>query len=422
LGRANSIYLLTPRSCSNADNPDSSRIVKKTAFRPPVAESFMTAYTQISDSHFGDAKSALGDDLREARASIGRALTRKETDGVSGGAVVAQNTDIAQSTVAAQNVVEKRSIGDVLRTTRGGLGLTLVDAERDLRIKENYLHAIEDCDTQRLPNPVYSDGFVKTYASYLGLDPDQTLERFHQESAGSSGLGRKKKAAALGSTVDPLAAFDRKPTGRTFARGFAGLIGALWPFLLIGVLAVAGWFGVQMARDAGVFPENLSVIGAVDPSRSNFDASIENQGDGEVGLVDGVAPERPSELAYADPGEVPYWRGAPEAAGIDGPISAIDGADAGLLPNARLAPNAAFDAESGLAGDLANRVDETELSALSSAVGSSDSDNPLGSSGVGNESSGASRDSGEIDSSLSAAGSTVDAVSSNRSPLQLGTH
>lgn len=64
------------------------------------------------------------------------------------------------------------SVGAQLRERRTTLGLTLADGERDTRINRLYLEALEDDDFEALPAPVYARGFMRSYARYLGLDPE----------------------------------------------------------------------------------------------------------------------------------------------------------------------------------------------------------------------------------------------------------
>ena len=82
-------------------------------------------------------------------------------------------------------------LGDELRGERATLGKTLLDIQRDLRIKAAYIAAIEDAKPEVFPNPSFIAGYVRSYARYLGLDPDEVFQRFCQESgfAGKAGAG-----------------------------------------------------------------------------------------------------------------------------------------------------------------------------------------------------------------------------------------
>src|SRR5262252_4840667 len=77
-----------------------------------------------------------------------------------------------------------RSAGDVLRQQREALGLDLDDVAAALKIKPDYLAALEAGCPDLLPGPTYAIGFVRTYSDYLGLDDGEVLRRFKAESTG----------------------------------------------------------------------------------------------------------------------------------------------------------------------------------------------------------------------------------------------
>ena len=61
-------------------------------------------------------------------------------------------------------------IGPVLEQARKQRGLTLDDVEQATKIRKRYLAGLEREDYGVLPDAVYVQGFLKTYANYLGLD------------------------------------------------------------------------------------------------------------------------------------------------------------------------------------------------------------------------------------------------------------
>ena len=61
-------------------------------------------------------------------------------------------------------------IGSVLEQARKERGLTLDDVEQATKIRKRYLAGLEREDYGVLPDAVYAQGFLKTYANYLGLD------------------------------------------------------------------------------------------------------------------------------------------------------------------------------------------------------------------------------------------------------------
>lgn len=70
------------------------------------------------------------------------------------------------------------SLGETLRQARLDRGASLDDAEQETKIRRRYLEALENEDYGALPALVYTRGFIRTYARYLGLDPEATLDLF----------------------------------------------------------------------------------------------------------------------------------------------------------------------------------------------------------------------------------------------------
>src|SRR3954468_9399691 len=70
------------------------------------------------------------------------------------------------------------SIGETLRQARIDKGVSLVDAERSTHIRRRYLEALESDDFGALPALVYTRGFIRTYAEYLGLSPQGMVDQF----------------------------------------------------------------------------------------------------------------------------------------------------------------------------------------------------------------------------------------------------
>ena len=68
-----------------------------------------------------------------------------------------------------------KGIGEMLRTRRKELNLTLKDVENSTSVRTGYLQAIEDGQMERLISPIYAQGFVKQYAIFLGLDGERLV-------------------------------------------------------------------------------------------------------------------------------------------------------------------------------------------------------------------------------------------------------
>ena len=73
-------------------------------------------------------------------------------------------------------------LGDVLREAREGRGLDLVRVERETKIRERYLSALERGEYRELPGSVYTRGFLRNYGAYLGLDPEDLIDLYRIET------------------------------------------------------------------------------------------------------------------------------------------------------------------------------------------------------------------------------------------------
>jgi transcriptional regulator with XRE-family HTH domain len=91
-------------------------------------------------------------------------------------------------------------LGKTLAQARIARGLTLEDCERDTRISKRYLDALEREDWKIFPAPVYSRAFLRTYAQYLSLDPQQLMRMYQaQEEPEIKPLPEIRAAPATGS-------------------------------------------------------------------------------------------------------------------------------------------------------------------------------------------------------------------------------
>lgn len=73
-------------------------------------------------------------------------------------------------------------LGDTMRGERATLGKSLIDVQNDLKIKSIYIQAVEDANPMVFDTPGFIAGYVRSYAKYLGLDPEKSFELFCSES------------------------------------------------------------------------------------------------------------------------------------------------------------------------------------------------------------------------------------------------
>lgn len=129
-------------------------------------------------------------------------------------------------------------LGEVLRAAREAKGVDLVRVERDTKIRERYLAALESGDYPDLPGAVYTRGFLRNYGAYLGLDTDYLLDLYRLET-GATGPGR------------PALPAPPRPIGMRRSRALVVTPGAVAAAIL--VLLVGGfvaWIGFELVNFA----------------------------------------------------------------------------------------------------------------------------------------------------------------------------
>jgi cytoskeletal protein RodZ len=72
------------------------------------------------------------------------------------------------------------TLGDYLKNKREAQNITLEEVSQATRIRRTILEAIENNDYDLIPPKVFTQGFIKSYASYLGLDENDVIKRYHE--------------------------------------------------------------------------------------------------------------------------------------------------------------------------------------------------------------------------------------------------
>jgi cytoskeletal protein RodZ len=130
-------------------------------------------------------------------------------------------------------------LGEVLRTAREGKGVDLARVERDTKIRERYLSALERGEYRELPGAVYTKGFLRNYGAYLGLDPEYLIDLYRIESAVAAGERPRVPAPPR-----PLTA----RRSRSFVVTPGAVVAAILTILVGGFVAYLGFEFVNFAR------------------------------------------------------------------------------------------------------------------------------------------------------------------------------
>ncbi len=74
-------------------------------------------------------------------------------------------------------------IGPSLREARIKRGLEPADVQKAIRIRDRYLQALEEERWELLPGDAYVKGFLRSYADFLGLDPNLYIDEYNSRFA-----------------------------------------------------------------------------------------------------------------------------------------------------------------------------------------------------------------------------------------------
>jgi cytoskeleton protein RodZ len=130
---------------------------------------------------------------------------------------------LASAPLASAPAASAPRAGADLHTARERIGWSLPEMAAALHIRLQYLEALEAGRIGDLPGNAYTLGFVRTYASALGLDPNEIARRLKAEAAGVN------RSADL--------AFPMPAPQRGMPAGAVALLG-----IVLAVGAYAGWY------------------------------------------------------------------------------------------------------------------------------------------------------------------------------------
>lgn len=121
---------------------------------------------------------------------------------------------------------------DFLANRRRQLGLTVPQAARVLRLKEQVIVAFEEGDWDRIPRSGYAQGMLSSYARYLGLNPREVIDLFQEDLAAYAGEAPQDHGASRNARTPGVPRSDR--TSDRDLYGSAGPAGSILTGTLVG--------------------------------------------------------------------------------------------------------------------------------------------------------------------------------------------
>ncbi|MDO5529992.1 MAG: helix-turn-helix domain-containing protein [Paracoccus sp. (in: a-proteobacteria)] len=217
-------------------------------------------------------------------------------------------------------------LGDLMRGERATMGKSLLDVQRELRIRASYIAAIENCDVSAFDAPSFISGYVRSYARYLKMDTDWVFQRFCAESgfepvhgmapAASGPKPSRKPTDTADALANPRALFlPQKESFWSTAEPRA--IGSILVLgLVLGGLGYGGWAVLQELQRVTLTPadQQPSIVTSLDPVQG----AAENSAALSELALDMPAPEAIDRIYRPQVLDVPVLTAR------DGPIAAID--------------------------------------------------------------------------------------------------
>ena len=177
-------------------------------------------------------------------------------------------------------------LGDVMRGERATMGKSLLDVQRELRIKASYIAAIENSDPSAFDTPGFIAGYVRSYARYLNMDPEQAFQDFCTESGFTVAHGmsaeassRSKPGSAPVTAATGLGGDAFASPNTPFIPAPAGLLSQIEPravgslmvlAALIGGIGYGGWSVLKEIQQVQFAPvdQTPAVLADLDPLNS----------------------------------------------------------------------------------------------------------------------------------------------------------
>lgn len=194
-----------------------------------------------------------------------------------------------------ETVSETKDIGAVLRQAREMQSVSLEDVSALLKIREDHLQALENNDFDRLPGHVYAIGFIRTYATHLGLNAGELISLF--------------KEATMSLPVEE--ASYNEASNEPISLGLKLGLGVFAVFLVYLMWLIAGGAGTSDRQAAVKPPETVE----------KQSLPVEVEASEKVVTPVATPPERPEVAASVAPSAGPIV--------ISSPAEADEGADNG---------------------------------------------------------------------------------------------
>lgn len=202
--------------------------------------------------------------------------------------------------MAVNWVIPMRELGQILQEAREAKGITLEEVESATHMRVKFLRALEQGQPEVFLTPLQLRGFLRNYATYLGLDPEPLLERYILTNG-------SRPVQVQPSTNGEWRVLFRHPAD--ISRHRPSLLS--WDLLISMIIlaAVAGfvlWYGSQLLNGTTPsLPFNLEALGLA-PTATATSAPLP-----AGGIPQPTAESVPTVSPSAEPGQEAIGQPAP---------------------------------------------------------------------------------------------------------------
>lgn len=155
---------------------------------------------------------------------------------------------------------ELATFGEELRREREIRGISLKEISDATKISRRFLESIEKNDHKSLPAPVFTRGFVREYARYVGLDAEEMVNRYNTACAQDDRIEKPPQIQRY--PDEPVRDISPKPARKRGIPHARVDRNAMALVLLVAALAGVAWWAVKYRRHepVEVVPEDVAPV------------------------------------------------------------------------------------------------------------------------------------------------------------------
>jgi len=151
------------------------------------------------------------------------------------------------------------TVGNYLKNIRLSRSISIEEVSRNTNIPRKYIENIENNNFSEFPGEVYLKGFIKSYANFLGVDPDFAVNLYEKTTLEEKDIPIEALLPKKGGTLSKISDFFRTSTSRVFFISLLSIIFVSFFVLIIVLLLTRSSYKVLLDnRNATIIYKNLS--------------------------------------------------------------------------------------------------------------------------------------------------------------------